>query len=103
MLNGQLQNLFKGIYGVLATDRVALKVPDVVVCGKEDLDNILLSWMLVLDFDGTMESQAGDANRHQDLSSEENQSRQCRPSVWGGRGRLMTSRVASGNVDGSRS
>jgi len=68
MLDGQLQYLFKGVYRVLATDRVALKVPNVVVCGKEDLDDILLSWMLVLDFDGTTEWQVGDANRHQDLS-----------------------------------
>jgi hypothetical protein len=42
MLNCQLQNLFEGIYGILATDRVALKVPNVVVCGEEDLNDVLL-------------------------------------------------------------
>ena len=55
MFNGQLQDLFKGVYGVLATDGVAFKVPNVVVCREEDLHDILLSWMPVLDFDGTME------------------------------------------------
>ena len=42
VLNGQLQDLFECIYGVLATDGVALKVPDVVIRGEEDLDDILL-------------------------------------------------------------
>ena len=42
MLDGQFQNLFGGVYGVLATDRVTFKVPNVVVCGEKDLDNILL-------------------------------------------------------------
>jgi len=55
MLNSQLQDLFEGVYGVLATDRVALKVPNVIVRREEDLHDILLSWMLTLDFDGTME------------------------------------------------
>jgi hypothetical protein len=42
MFNGQLQDLFECVYGVLAADGIALKVPNVVVCGEEDLDDVLL-------------------------------------------------------------
>ena len=49
VLDGQFQDLFEGVYGVLSTNRIALKVPNVVVCGEEDPNYILFRWMLALD------------------------------------------------------
>lgn len=81
VFNSQLQDLFECVYRVLTTDGITLKIPNVVVCGEEHPDNILLHYMLSSDLENIDRGKQENTNGRRDLSSGGNQCRQRRPLV----------------------